>query len=68
MPGSLELHVASWSGEADRSIPRASEKTGLIGLMLIWMSCLKDAISILFTIIMMVYSFNLFVRYVEWKH
>ena len=34
----------------------ASEKTGLNGLMLIRVNCLKDAISILFTTIMMNYS------------
>lgn len=48
-PGCTELHVASWPGEADSShSPGASEKTGLIGLMLIWVNCLKDAISISF--------------------
>lgn len=45
----LEKPIASHSSGA-------SEKTGLNGLMLIQVNCLKDAISILFTIIMMNYN------------
>lgn len=48
-PRCTELHVVSWSGEADSShSPGASEKIGLIGLMLIWVNYLKDAISMSF--------------------